>query len=248
MIYSRGAVETVRSIPAYLVAIVPRSRERKKEPKMRHKKTILISCVILMFSAAPVFAQPVPPWEDPNQPVYTHYWTYDFNDGVLPLPTISSEGGNWDPGSDPTWTITGDGDAVSIVGGRLGLHNVTEDSVADIRLVIPNQRYDLDKWFWFSYDYFTTSAFTAFPSFGTDDPNSDIVDDDWEEEPDGHVDGWIRYHPQPRDEWMNIHMGAPEGNTIWIDNLKVGSVCVPEPGTTALLVLGGLALLRRKRK
>jgi hypothetical protein len=43
------------------------------------------------------------------------------------------------------------------------------------------------------------------------------------------------------------HLWALEWNVTWADCLDVQTFCIPEPATIALLGLGGLALLRKRR-
>ena len=38
------------------------------------------------------------------------------------------------------------------------------------------------------------------------------------------------------------------GGDVFVDQLVVDTICIPEPATMSLLALGGLALLRRKRR
>ena len=49
-------------------------------------------------------------------------------------------------------------------------------------------------------------------------------------------------YPNPYDEWFTI-----EGD-ILVDRIVIDTWCIPEPATLALLLIGGLALLRRRRK
>lgn len=209
---------------------------------------ITSTALVLVFGGGVAFGDTVPPWENPDQGA-THYWCYDFNDGQLP-PTVTSEGGNWDPGSDPTWTITSIGDPVVIQNGRLGIFGATQDSVYDIKLDIPNQRVpEWDKWLWFAFDW-SGGVFNPLLTFGSDDPlGSEVVDIQFPDDRNTptHVEGFARFHPQPASEWLNIHQGVPQGTTYWIDNFCVGSVCmVPEPSSLGLLTIAGLLMLRRR--
>ena len=54
--------------------------------------------------------------------------------------------------------------------------------------------------------------------------------------------------PQPGYEQIIFDMLADSGESIWIQNIDVGTDCVPEPATLALLALGGLAALARRRR
>lgn len=207
-----------------------------------------LTFIFLIILTNKVLGVPTQPWVNPNQG-YTHYWTYNFDDANIP-PTITSEGGNWDPGSDPDWTITG---PVTIVNGHLGIHNATQDSVADIKILIPNQHYDyLDKYFWFSYDWYSSSGYVAHPTYGTNDTNSSIINVECPDNlnTNNHIEGFVIFHPQPDNEWLNIHLGAPANSTIWIDNLKIGSTCIPEPSSIFLFTssLISFILLRKKLK
>ncbi len=51
--------------------------------------------------------------------------------------------------------------------------------------------------------------------------------------------------PNPSEEWIAI---MPRDCTLYIDEVVVDTICIPEPATMSLVVLGGLGLLIRKRK
>ena len=51
--------------------------------------------------------------------------------------------------------------------------------------------------------------------------------------------------PNPIEEWIAI---IPRDCTLYIDEIVVDTICIPEPATMSLLGLGALALIHRKRK
>ena len=63
-------------------------------------------------------------------------------------------------------------------------------------------------------------------------------------------DGWKRLEavwrimPNPSEEWVCIGFEGTGGS---IDYVSVDTICIPEPATLAMLSLGGLALLRRRK-
>ena len=209
------------------------------------RKGMLLGVAITLFVAGivlPSTGSLISPWDDPNQPNQTHYWEYNFDDGIL-FPTVSAEGGNWDPGTDPAWTVSGSGDFISIVGGQLGGHAVTRPSLATIRLDVPNTPNPDTKFFWFAYDFFGSGTFAITPSAGTTNLGHTVSGITYTANTAGnHVEGYITIDPQPQDEWLKIDLTADLGGTAAIDNLQVGSVCIPEPSTFALLMIASLVI------
>lgn len=60
---------------------------------------------------------------------------------------------------------------------------------------------------------------------------------------------WILLEPNPPWEELafNFYSNETIGGTVLIDHIHVATECVPEPAALSLLVLGGLALIRRRR-
>lgn len=202
--------------------------------------TIASACTVISANGSSIS-----PWADPNQPIQTHYWEYDFNDGQLP-PTVTSEAGNWDPGSDPVFTFSGSGDQVSVftnpyanqLGMGLGVKAVTQNSHANIYLRVPNeQNPDNIKKFWFAFDW-CGAATAPLVTAGTDEVGYTVSPITGYDEL-YHVEGYVTINPQPRSEWLNIELSVDQGKYMWIDNLQVGSNCevIPEPASAALLLL-----------
>lgn len=179
----------------------------------------------------------------------SRYWTYDFNDGVLP-PTVILEFNNAPFIGQPVFSFTGTGDLPSIVNGQLGIHNATQNSEIDILISVDNG-YDANnyKQFWFEYDWYGAQPT---PTAGTDDPNAapatGILYGD--ATAGNHVEGLMVIIPQPDSEWLNLHFSVAAGETVAIDNLRVGSHCevIPEPSTVVMFAIGGFLLPKCRRK
>lgn len=206
---------------------------------------VLAATIILTSAAIPVFGSPVAPWDDPYQPLQTRFWEYDFNDGEFLPPTVTAEDGNWDPGSDPVFTYSGSGDFPSVfvdpydpsLGLGVGIDTATQASTLNIRIDVPNEANpDNVKYFWFAFDYCGTGVIPPPVTVGTDNPGYTVSPIAGTDEA-YHVEGYTIITPQPRDEWVNIQLSANQGEFVWIDNVQVGSQCIPEPASAALLLL-----------
>jgi len=53
--------------------------------------------------------------------------------------------------------------------------------------------------------------------------------------------------PQPDEEWVTFIPKPNTGEQFAIEEVDIDTICIPEPATLSLLVLGGVALLRRRR-
>ena len=69
------------------------------------------------------------------------------------------------------------------------------------------------------------------------------TDGDW-----GIYEAWWTIDPQPWWETFTFTLATgPDGGAVYIANVDVGTFC-PEPATLSLLALGGLVVLRRRRR
>ncbi len=208
-----------------------------------------VAGLIAVFGAAismTAVGDPIPSWEETNPAVSTIFWGYNFNDGLIP-PTVTLEGGCCVLPTDPIFYFSGTGDGPSIVAGQLGINNATQNTEMDILIRVPND-YNASavKTFWFAYDCF--GAGSEIPTAGTTNLNHTVSGITYTANTVGnHIEAYITIDPQPQDEWLNIHLSAAVGESVVIDNLMVGSSCIPEPSSVVLVAFGGLIMLRARK-
>jgi hypothetical protein len=215
---------------------------------MNSRTSIAALGLVAVALAGTTLADPVPPWENPRQD-RSHYWAFDFNYEDSPL-AFSSEGG------DPHWQLTKDAEIIDIGvwwevrDGRLGIFTPNFPDL-EILLLVPNERvYDQTKWFFFEFEV-SDPGYVSVQDAYTTDPYSQRLGDVHVETKLNPVrlSGYVRFHPQPDHELLSLKLRSPMpgGGDVWIDDLRVGSVCIPEPASLALLALGSLVTLRQRR-
>jgi hypothetical protein len=210
------------------------------------------SSLVVLAIFGIVFAFGTARAEDYNPPTWrgednttTSVWEFDVdgsynlvapdsflaNPGGIGAPTFSIE---YDP-PDTVWNETWDGaDGV----WRL-------ESPSNITIVIPN--YDLDnpiKEIWMQITYqssgggepyiYTNPLYDSEPTTSDPQVNGNYLN--------------LTYHiiikPNPTEETIWIQ---PLDCTLYIDEIVIDTICVPEPTTICLLSLGGLLVLRKRR-
>ena len=80
--------------------------------------------------------------------------------------------------------------------------------------------------------------------------------DDWMEHDNFWITDayWFEIEPNPEGEWISLYSENSYGDPdypdypAYIDQVVIDTICIPEPATLGLLVMGGLFLLKRRAK
>jgi hypothetical protein len=210
-------------------------------------KLLLTVCLTFLPAAAKADDLNVPPWA--GDPGSTHQ-KWEFNTGPDTNPPPETDLDN--PYGDPVLTVLPSGNLpedsyYEELAGRIGVWELDGAFVIEI----PN-RPDPDpwKWLWIQLTWMP-DAQSGVPQIIVEAedaqavPITDIELIDEVETPIGdpwhHITYVYEIWPNPAFETIYI------GGSIFVDEIVIDTICIPEPATMGLLAFGGLPLLRRKR-
>jgi len=238
------------------------------------KTKVLTMCVVVAMVAANAAAFDVGPPQEWNDAAGGDWKSYDKTRHVetdadteyLEVTTIA--GPTWDVGP---W----DCDNITMLGaagwyntgpgwqghqGLVGIDNSngSQDLSGCIQFHINNfMDQNPEKWVWDEIYYYTSANASILHALYACPPPPDgvmVTQDNKVNvysigggDPGMHenLDGRIK--PNPFCEEIIIDFFVPAGEEAYIDSFEVATMCIPEPATMAILTLGGLALLRRRR-
>jgi hypothetical protein len=180
---------------------------------------------------------------------FTSFFCWQFNDPSFPpRPDLA-----WDPFGPPVWDLSGATDWFPQVTDHLGVWGVPPGTTGDLFVTLRNRRReDFIKHVWLQVDFFEdASAGSDVTLLVNTEQGSTIGNIAEKVDPLGS--GWYRstvtfdIRPQPNWESFNFKfIGGQSG--AFIDNLYIGTHCVPEPASLLAVGVGLAALAARRRR
>ncbi len=200
-------------------------------------KKLIAVCLVTLLTGSMAFANQVviPPWRGANGSTYQ---AWEFNTGGVP-PVIVPPDDVYNPYGDPELTVK----------TPFGWENGAWALSGEMDIYLPNRQV-VDGWkeIWIQL---TWKPAGLDPSKSLpDQPNvavTPFVFATWYRDDYDMPDDWIvslykiEMWPNPLEEWITVK------GDIWVDELIIDTICIPEPASMLMLGLGGLALMRKRR-
>jgi hypothetical protein len=222
------------------------------------RSLVALSVLLVLVSAvsATIINDTAPSWRG-NVDTTTQAWGFDNDNNPADLePGWVNPFGTSDPsaeviGVDPPYGppdfIAPDTYHIDSENGHQGLWRMYGDS--ELRIHIPNNPIANDyKEIWYQMTYYASGYTGAEPEFFVfPTETSETLISKIEVDPVNHYfhSIWsIIIEPNPDEEWITI---KPRDCTIYIDEIIIDTICVPEPTTLVLLSFGGLSMLRKRK-
>lgn len=211
------------------------------------KCALALLAAFLLFAPAAVadYLNP-PPWTDPG---YVTYQGWEFETNLLPT-TVNN------PFGAPTMTSDyGSEMRIPSFEGRDGVMYFDGWNDDWIYIDVPNaDNMNPRKEIWMQIVYFAWDGF----------PGLDYYIDGWGNETTGFAGqgieptvlqstangAWVyeavHWYIEPNPEGETITLASSFYEDMYIDQIHIDTICFPEPASLSLLLLGGLAVLRRR--
>lgn len=219
-----------------------------------NKAKWILSIAVILAVAAPVLADDVfpPEWRGQHRTTFQE-WTFP-SDGTELLPCDYEQ---WCPGDlEPPLATVGDGMVWSAsFEGKTGV--IIAESAGTIVFDVPNcPDEEPIKYMQIQMTYWPPTPEAGCPvtdveAWKNQDeiPSEDIVLTDtlvFDSETDGWKLGLVSHEIYPNPDWERITLSLPQGYAL--DQIVIDTWSVPEPATMAMLMLGGVGLIARRRR